>query len=460
MELTEMLTRGPAVDDELVFFAMPYGERTLPNDEVADFDVLYERYFAETVRSMGLTPERADRIPGTTESPLSAAWNGVDRAGVVVIDLSFPSTSVAMELGWAMCLHKQAVVIHHEGAVVPTNIIGQVRAIKYRCDMNGLPDMQEALRLAIEEARKQGTPEMDLRPRTGVRNVEAIAEVVWTAADHIYVRDVQNELRTGVMRRTDMDYLETLPDDMAKRFREHSRVRGIFVTDENGTRFSQRHGKTNPWPSFEMAYQRGALVRAKVTQINRGGCFVELEDGGKSRLSTAAAEAAGLDHGSEVRVRVHRVDPAGQRIEVTLADRVPTAGGLPRTALAPANAGRHLPLLLPRPGDQCEGTVTKPVNERGFVLVDLDGWSDIGQPAFLHISRMTSELRERFNAGAVAKGDRLRVEVVSAGPSPRDPERVEVRLREVSTHAWTAAAAAPEPGTPASETGMSEGQAA
>lgn len=460
MELTEMLTRGPAVDDELVFFAMPYGERTLPNGEDADFDVLYERYFAEVVRSMGLTPERADCMPGTMESPLSAAWNGVDRAGVVVIDLSLPSTSVSMELGWAMALHKRAIVIHHEGAALPTNIVGQVRAIKYRCDMTGLPDMQAALRLAIEEARRQSTPEMDLRPRTGVRDVEAIAEVVWTAADHIYVRDVQNELRTGVMRRTDMDYLEALPDDMTKRFREHGRVRGVFVTDENGTRFSQRHGKTNPWPSFEMAYRRGALARAKVVQINRGGCFVELEEGGKSRLSMAAAEAVGLDRGSEVRVRVLSVDPVRQRIEVTLADRTPTAGEASRMALAPNDAERRTAVALPRSGEQYQGTVTSSVCERGFALVALDGWTEMGQPAILHVSRMTAQLRERFEAGAVAKGDRLRVEVLSAALSPRDPERVEVRLREVPANTWTAAGTAPEPGTPTSETGTSERQAA
>ncbi|GAA2285932.1 hypothetical protein GCM10010415_65250 [Streptomyces atrovirens] len=461
MELTEMLTRGPAVDDELVFFAMPYGKRTLPNGEDADFDVLYERYFAEAVRSMGLTPERADCMPGTMESPLSAAWNGVDRAGVVVIDLSLPSTSVSMELGWAMALHKRAIVIHHEGAALPTNIVGQVRAIKYRCDMTGLPDMQAALRLAIEEARRQSTPEMDLRPRTGVRDVEAIAEVVWTAADHIYVRDVQNELRTGVMRRSDMDYLEALPDDMTKRFREHGRVRGVFVTDENGTRFSQRHGKTNPWPSFEMSYRRGALVRAKVVQINRGGCFVELQEGGKSRLSMAAAEAAGLDRGSEVRVRVLSVDPVRQRIEVTLADHrrdVPDG--------APLNDAERKPAVaLPRSGEQYQGTVTSSVCERGFMLVALDGWSKMGQSAILHISRMTAQLRERFEAGAVAKGDRLRVEVLSAALSPRDPERAEVRLREVPADAWTAAGTAPEPQTPVfdagtSETGAFEGQAA
>ncbi|MFE9890634.1 hypothetical protein [Streptomyces scopuliridis] len=459
-----MLTRGPAVDDELVFFAMPYGKRTLPNGEDADFDVLYERYFAEAVRSMELTPERADCMPGTMESPLSAAWNGVDRAGVVVIDLSLPSTSVSMELGWAMALHKRAIVIHHEGAALPTNIVGQVRAIKYRCDMTGLPDMQAALRLAIEEARRQSTPEMDLRPRTGVRDVEAIAEVVWTAADHIYVRDIQNELRTGVMRRTDMDYLEALPDDMTKRFREHGRVRGVFVTDENGTRFSQRHGKTNPWPSFEMAYLRGALVRAKVVQINRGGCFVELEEGGKSRLSMAAAEAAGLDRGSEVRVRVLSVDPVRQRIEVTLADRTPTVGGVSRMALTP-DAERQSAVALPRSGEQYQGTVTSSVCERGFALVALDGWSEMGQSAILHVSRMTAQLRKRFEAGAVAKGDRLRVEVLSAALSPRDPERGEVRLREVPANVWATAGGAPETETPdsdagTSETGTSEGQAA
>lgn len=66
-----------------------------------------------------------------------------------------------MELGWAMCLRKRMILIHHEGAEVPTNIVGQVRAIKYRCDMTGLPDLQDALRSAIEKARQQSTPEMD-----------------------------------------------------------------------------------------------------------------------------------------------------------------------------------------------------------------------------------------------------------------------------------------------------------
>ncbi|MGW3113748.1 hypothetical protein [Streptomyces sp. NPDC001091] len=432
MELTEMLARGGAVDDDLVFFAMPYGERELPNGERADFDVLYERYFAEAVRSMGLTPERADFIPGTTESPLSAAWSGVDRAGVVVIDLSYPSTSVAMELGWAMCLHKRTIVIHHEGAVVPTNIRGQVRAIKYRCDMTGLPDMQEALRSAIEEARNQVAPEMDLRPRTGVRDVEAIAEVVWTAVDHIYVRDVQNELRTGVMRRNDIDYLDTLPDDMARRFREGTRIRGTFVTDENGTRFSQRHGVANPWPAFERDYPRGALVQASVSQVNRGGYFVELENGGRSRLSTVAAQAAGLDRGSEVRVRVLGVDPVRQRIDVGLADRPATPGVVPFPAPgAEPTAVDRAVTPLPHPGERYDGTVANVFPDRGFVLVELDGWSELGQPAFLHVSRMTRELRDRCTSAAIVPGERLSVEVLSAGPSPRHPDRYEVRLREV-----------------------------
>ncbi|ACY97019.1 RNA binding S1 domain protein [Thermomonospora curvata DSM 43183] len=445
MELTEMLTRSPSVDDELVFFAMPYGKRTLPNGAEVDFDVLYQQYFAVTVRLMGLRPERADCIPGTMESPLSAAWNGVDRAGTVVIDLSLPSTSVAMELGWAMCLHKRAVVIHHEGAELPTNIVGQVRAIKYRCDMGGLPELQEALRLAIEDARKRGMPEMDLRPRTGVRDVEAIAEVVLTATDHIFVRDIQNELRTGVMRRTDMDYLETLPDDMSKRFRIGARLNGVFVTDENGTRFSQRHGKTNPWPALEAKYRRGTLVRAEVVQINRGGYFVALQDGGKSRIPTHMAEAAGLEQGSEVLVRVLRVDPVRQRIDVVLADHAPTADRRPGQAPVSGTPGARPGPVLPRQGERCTGTVTRPFRERGFVLVTLDGWTELGQPAILHIFQMTPRTRERFSAGELDKGDRLHVEVVSAAPSARDPERAEIRLREVPAEAEPAAEEGAEP---------------
>ncbi|MGW0165968.1 hypothetical protein ACWDWT_12340 [Streptomyces sp. NPDC003343] len=458
MELAEMLTRSAAVDDDVVFFAMPYGERKLPNGAMADFDVLYEKYFVEAVRSLDLTPERADRIPGTTESPLSAAWNGVDRAGVVVIDLSFPSTSVAMELGWAMCLRKRTILIHHEGAQVPTNIVGQVRAIKYRCDMTGLPDLQDALRSAIEKARQQSTPEMDLRPRIGVRDVEAIAEVVWTTADHIFVRDVQNELRTGVMRRTDVDYLEKVPEDMSKRFRETSRIRGTFVTDENGTRFSQRHGKTNPWPSFEKAYQRGAIVQATVDQVNRGGYFVELEGGARSRLSPAAAEAAGLSRGAEVRVRVLSVDAARQRIDVALADRTPSMGVSAFTAAGTGDTGWGA-VALPRRGERCEGTVTNSFLERGFVLVSLDGWSELPQRAILHFSRMTAALQEQFSRGGVREGDRLRVEVIFAGPSARNPERAEVRLQEVPSNEW-AMDGSEKPGSGAPGLVADEGDAA
>lgn len=60
---------------------MPYGERNLTNGVMAGFDVLYEKYFAEAVRSLDLTPERADRIPGTTESPLSP--HGMASTGLV-----------------------------------------------------------------------------------------------------------------------------------------------------------------------------------------------------------------------------------------------------------------------------------------------------------------------------------------------------------------------------------------
>ncbi|GED83735.1 S1 RNA-binding domain-containing protein [Streptomyces sp. 6-11-2] len=419
--LEQLRRREQAADEDLVFFAMPYGRKTMPDGYEQNFDVLYRDYFAEAVKLMGLKPDRADKIPGTTESPLQAAWDGIDRAGVVVVDLSATSTSVAMELGWAMCLHKRLVVLHYEGAEVPTNIQGQIRAITYRCDMSGLPEMSRAIRAAIEEVRKPGSPEMDLRPRTGLRDVDAVAEVVWATADRIFVRDVQNELRTGEMRRTDVNYGDTVPEDMAKRYHQGSKISGTFVTDENGTRFSQRYGQVNPWPRLQAEYARGQVTTARVSDLNRGGCFVELASGGKSRIPTHQANAAGLLLGSEVQVRVLHVDPVRQRIDVALAHH------------AVASAAPPSMDAYPRTGERLAATVRTVVAEHGFVLVELDGYPGMAKPALLHVSEMAPATRDGVEAGSVVHGERVFVEVIEVRPSRRDPGLLDVRVREVDS---------------------------
>ncbi|WP_328982800.1 tetratricopeptide repeat protein [Streptomyces mirabilis] len=174
-----------------------------------------------------------------------------------------------------------------------------------------------------EVARNRGTSETGPRPGTDVHVVEAIAEAVRTESDRIYVQDVQDGTRTAFMQRTDMDYLTLLPDNMSHRFGVGDRIKGVFVTDANGTRFSQRHGKTDPWPTFKVAYRRGAVVPATVTGVNRNGVFVELEGGGKSRLPLDEANLAGLVAGSGLLVRVIKLDLTRQRIDVRLADSAP-----------------------------------------------------------------------------------------------------------------------------------------
>lgn len=88
--MTLDLRRRGSVEEDMVFFAMPYDEKELPNGRVENFDDLYEGHFEDWIRNWELRAERADKAPGTTESAMDVAWSGIDRAGFVVADLSVP----------------------------------------------------------------------------------------------------------------------------------------------------------------------------------------------------------------------------------------------------------------------------------------------------------------------------------------------------------------------------------
>ncbi|MCK1820422.1 hypothetical protein MTQ10_12560 [Streptomyces sp. XM83C] len=420
--MTLDLRRRGAIEEDLVFFAMPYEEKELPNGRVENFDDLYEGHFEFWMKSWELRAERADKVPGTTESALDVAWSGIDRAGIVVVDLSVPSTSVAMELAWAMCLRKRLIVIAHRGAVVPSNALGQFRVVWYEWSVRGLADLRTSLRAEIDALRQQRRePEMDLRPYMPEDRLRATVKIEEVHEEYIRVRDLNHPRRCAEMYKSDMSYREAIPDHMSQRFHVGRTIPGFFVYRDNALVFTQQEGP-DPWDDWERTYLRGQTLTARVYDVNQGGVWVELEGGGRSRVPTH--QAAGLKTGDELSVVIKWLDRGRQKIDISLADESAT---VPAQAAAPVPP----PALddYPKAGERQGATVIVPSDS--FVLVRLDDYPELPTLALLHARRMSASLRDDLEAGRVTEGRRVLVDVEEVGPSRSRPGRIDIKVREI-----------------------------
>ncbi|MDX3078581.1 hypothetical protein [Streptomyces sp. MI02-7b] len=420
--MTLDLRRQGAVEEDMVFFAMPYEDKELPNGRTENFDVLYEGHFEDWIKTWGLRAERADKVPGTTESAMDVAWAGIDRAGIVVADLSVPSTSVAMELAWALCLKKRLVVIAHEGAQVPSNALGQFRVVRWEWTFRGLAELRTRLRTEIEDLRQQRRePEMDLRPYTPEDRLRAKVRVEEVFEDHIRVRDLRNPRRSAEMYKGDMSYRDVIPDDLSQRFHVGREISGFFVYRDNNLVFTQQEGE-DPWDEWERTYQRGRSLTATVYEVNGKGVWVELAGGGRSRVRNH--EAAGLKEHDEVTVIIRWIDRARQRIDIALANQQATLTPTLLASVATPSMDGY-----PQVGERHGATIV--IRDRSFALVRLDDYPNLPTLALLHAQKMSPSLREELDDGRLEEGRRVLVNIEEVCPSRNKPGRIDVKVREI-----------------------------
>ncbi|MFE0630871.1 hypothetical protein ACFW3D_28415 [Streptomyces sp. NPDC058864] len=315
--MTLELRRQGLVEDDLVFFAMPYELKQLPDGRTENFDVLYEGHFKDWLSNWGLRAERADRVCGTTESVLGVSWSGIDRAGIVVADLSVPSTSVAMELAWALCLKKRLVVIAHEGAEVPTNVRGQLRVVRWEWSFKGLADLRTRLHAELHDVRWQRRePEMDLRP-CAPASLWATASTEEILQGGTRVRDLCDMRRSAEHHASDKGSPNLVPLGTSHGLAGTGTF-GSFFYQDNVLVLTQQKD-TDPWDVWERTYQRGSSFTATVCEINSKGVWVALPGGGHSRVRDDEAE--GLQEHDEVPVVIRCVDRARRRIDIACASR-------------------------------------------------------------------------------------------------------------------------------------------
>ncbi|MFI9204269.1 hypothetical protein [Streptomyces sp. NPDC053048] len=407
------------VDDILVFFAMPYGKKALRHGDpgaLHDFDDLYNYQLKRPLLRMGLQPFRADETPGTG-LVLEAAWDGIDRAGIVVVDFSAVSESVALEVGWAMCLHKRMIVLAQDESDIPADLRG-IRPIVYDFTPRGTGELVERLQDEIERLRRQPLREMDLKPRNPLVATRAVVESVFE--DRVRVRDLSNSQRSAELFRSDVSYTELLPPHgMPKRFHVGWELTGAFLVRDDLYVFSQKEIEDDPWGKWEETYPLRSTLTARVHQVKDNDAFIELPGGGKSRVSIRQGEE--LRRGDEVSVEIMKVDRALHRIDVRRADQ---------PAFTPA-----APEAYPPVGERQEATVRDIRPDLGFVLVDLEGYPQLPRPSMLHISKMTPGLRQRFEADRVLRGDRLTVQVTDVSHDPKRPGQLKVEVRDLAAEA-------------------------
>ncbi|MFC9460593.1 hypothetical protein [Streptomyces sp. NPDC056983] len=264
-----------------------------------------------------------------------------------------------------------------------------------------------ALVLQARDAREGRGITVDPDPPQVIQSaVKAWGKVIWGTETSVFLRDVSNDLRTGELRLAEISYTETVPSDLVRRYPVGRSVLGHFVTNENGTRFSCRYGQTNPWPRLSELYTVGTTVKATVYKEHSSGArFVELESGGVSRIAQDEA-TSDLTEGSQLDVRVTKFDLMKQLIDVTRATPPAPEAVLPLSA-------------YPQVGERMWSTAVITEAQRGYLLVELEGYASLRRAALLHVSHMTDDLKVRIAAEQVAIGERIYVEVVRVAPSRR-----------------------------------------
>ena len=189
------------------------------------------------------------------------------------------------------------------------------------------------------------------------------------------------------------------------------RLDGAITTNLEGARcYTLLADQLNPWPDIEASHPVGTVFTGRVQNIVDGkGAWVGLAAGINGYLPMQQVLQANLHRHDEVEAEVVSIDPAARKVSLRLR-RLAAHTLQPRPPAQPFSA-----LALPQVGDRMRGWVVKATPEKGFVLLQLEGYES-GKPAILHISRMTPDLREDLRDGKVEVDEEISVEVFRVDP--------------------------------------------
>jgi len=136
------------VDEKLCFVLMPFSPKKLTE--------IYERYVKRSVQQLDMRCERADDMVLPT-AVMRDVWEQINRAAVVIADLTDRNPNVFYELGMAHVLGKKVILIMQATTTIPFDVHG-IRRIIYEDSPKGYEklaaDIKRTLRAILDEQKK------------------------------------------------------------------------------------------------------------------------------------------------------------------------------------------------------------------------------------------------------------------------------------------------------------------
>lgn len=125
-------------DPKLCFVLMPFEEK---------LKVIYIDHIKPTISALGLTCVRADDVFGTRQVVIDI-WESINRAKVIVADLTGRNANVFYEVGLAHAVGKDVVLISQTMDDVPFDLKA-LRCIVYEYTPRGMKELEQKLKATI-----------------------------------------------------------------------------------------------------------------------------------------------------------------------------------------------------------------------------------------------------------------------------------------------------------------------
>jgi predicted RNA-binding protein with RPS1 domain len=414
LERNEMPQEGDA------FVVMPYGTKSAGDGPAVDFDKLYEKVYAETINRCGMRAIRADQVWGCDQGILDVVWRGIQSAEVVIVDCTTRSIDVGLELGLTMALGKRLIVAAQRIADIPTDLRGHLRPVLYEAEGLGFTELAIGLERELRSARTETVIENTLVPVSTITGEPKPGRIIAVQPESAVV-ETEGEQELLHLHPANVTYVKNVTD-MTRLYKPGDHLSGAITTDLAGKRYyTLLANKPDPWPIIQSEYPVGRVFSGRVTNVVDGkGAWVPLIHDVNGHLTTSEARLENLQRYDDVEVEVTYIDVPARRVGLRFRNRsVSTLRRPPEPQIS---------LTMPRPGQQMHGWVVTTVPEKGFVLLQLEGYEN-ERPAILHISQMLPDLREDLRDGKVEVDDEIFVKVVQV--RRRDNGRWHIDLCEI-----------------------------
>ncbi|MFI7002072.1 hypothetical protein [Nocardia sp. NPDC050175] len=389
-------------EKDLVVIAMPPGVQQLgPRGSDFDFDKVYA-ILARTIEAMGLRAERLDDVYGPT-GKTELTSRTIQRAAIVVFDLTLKNHTVTMQLGMSLVFGKKVIVISQDLDDVPPDFRGH-RVLVYSMMYEDVQALKKSLTEQITATMAEESQEKGLYPLPSPGRVDIMpATVMQVAKDFVLVRLDDPSKPPLVMTSMDVDYTRKIAD-MSRWFKVGDRVDGAFVVDTvNGTaKYTRLAGQEDPWLVLKNEFAVGTVFTGTVTKvIDNLGPFVAVKHGVEGLLPEKTLSGPVPPAGSRVEVRVANLDVVNRKVGLRL-NRV-------LTSVANTAAPKAQPLVGVRGYGRVERCVPLVDGRGGFILLSIEGRQ---RPAMLLCKDMSEDLRGDLADGQVDVGEEIYVEVI------------------------------------------------